>query len=142
MPWRAEGDAAGFSKADADALWLPIGEDNRKRSVEAQMDDDGSILALYRRLLALRRRTPALHSGRYRPLSGHGVPEGVFAYVREHREQRVAVAINFTDEAMKSPLPTEGRVLASSLSPERADESVSNALRLEAHEAVVASLSA
>ena len=40
----------------------------RTVNVEAQRDDPGSLLSLYRRLLALRRSEPDLLSGAYRTL--------------------------------------------------------------------------
>jgi glycosidase len=138
MPWSAEGDAAGFSEADAEDLWLPVGEENRKRSVETQRSGNGSILALYCRLLDLRRQTPALHAGRYRPLE-RGVPEGCFAYVRKHGGQRVAVAINFTSEALTTPLPCSGAVLLSSRL-DREGETSGRSLQLRPREAAVARL--
>ena len=43
--------------------WLPFAEEAGSRNVAAQLADDGSMLHFYRRLLALRRATPALHAG-------------------------------------------------------------------------------
>ena len=136
MPWISESDTAGFSEASPDQLWRPVGEANRRRSVEAQIDDETSVLALYRRLLGLRRETPALHAGSYRPLD-RGVPEGCFAYLRTGPDRdRVVAAINFTDEALTVPLPAEGALLLSSRL-DRRDETTGERLRLRPHEAAV-----
>ena len=54
MRWTPGG---GFSDAEP---WLPLGDEP---SVEEQERDPGSLLALYRRLLALRRREDALATG-------------------------------------------------------------------------------
>jgi len=43
--------------------WLPFAPEAATRNVAAQMSDEGSILHFYRRLLALRTATPALHAG-------------------------------------------------------------------------------
>ena len=62
MQW----DAAGsFTTAQP---WLPFAPDHATVNVEAQREDPGSLLSLYRRLLALRRSEPDLLSGAYRTL--------------------------------------------------------------------------
>ena len=58
---------------------------------------------------ALRRETPALNVGSYAPLDGR--PAGVYAYVRQHGDQRVLVALNFTGESKTLDAPGTGRVL-------------------------------
>ena len=55
---------AGFSTAPADRLYLPVDPDPDRPTVAAQRADDGSLLHLVRRLIALRRATPALGAGR------------------------------------------------------------------------------
>lgn len=42
--------------------WLPFAEEAGSRNVAAQLADESSMLHFYRRLLALRRATPALHA--------------------------------------------------------------------------------
>jgi alpha-glucosidase len=62
MPWA--GDAAPFEfTTGAQRAWLPIPEDWRDRTVAAQLADEGSMLALYRTALRIRRRQPALGAG-------------------------------------------------------------------------------
>jgi maltose alpha-D-glucosyltransferase/alpha-amylase len=51
---------AGFSTAPADQLYLPIDPDPARPTVAAQRADEGSLLHLVRRLIALRKATPAL----------------------------------------------------------------------------------
>ena len=60
MPWTRHDPNAGFSTAEP---WLPMVADAAELSVEAQRDDPASMLALHRRLLAVRRASPALHLG-------------------------------------------------------------------------------
>jgi alpha-glucosidase len=62
MPWNAAPDV-GFSPRDAAEPWLPIPSDWRWYAVSRQSRDDGSMLSLYRRALALRAKHPALGSG-------------------------------------------------------------------------------
>jgi len=58
--------------------WLPLG-DTAARNVADQRHDPTSILTLTHDLLALRRRTPDLHSGSYASLPA---PDGAWAWRR------------------------------------------------------------
>ncbi|WP_288459518.1 alpha-amylase family glycosyl hydrolase [uncultured Sphingomonas sp.] len=106
MPWDAT-PHAGFSTAEP---WLPLNPDWRTRNVAAQDGDAGSILTLYRRLLALRRAHPALSVGDFRLLDAS---DGVLAFERRHGDAVLRVALNLTHEA--KPLPFGGEVLLSTL---------------------------
>ena len=77
--------------------WLPWPPDAATRNAEAQAADPDSILALYRRLLAVRRRTAALHPGCLRLVDA---PPGVLAYEREASDGSRRVAANFREEAV------------------------------------------
>jgi glycosidase len=90
LPWEP-GPGAGFTSG---APWLPIGPDAEVRNVAVQRDDPTSLLHLYRAALALRRRTPSLHAGRYAALRA---PKTVFAFERALGRQRAVVALNFGD---------------------------------------------
>ena len=87
MQWSAEPNA-GFSSGQP---WLPIAEDYEQTNVEKQRQDDGSLLAFYRRLLEFRQKEPALQIGRYLPA---GQKRNVFAFVREHGETTLLIAAN------------------------------------------------
>jgi alpha-glucosidase len=90
MQWSAT-DNAGFSSSQP---WLPVDPSHVVRNVEHQSGSPGSLLDWYRRLVALRRSRPALQVGSYRAVDG--VPEGVYAYLREAGPDAVAVFLNFT----------------------------------------------
>ncbi|MGB3165432.1 MAG: alpha-amylase family glycosyl hydrolase, partial [Alteraurantiacibacter sp.] len=60
MPWEAGCGCGGFG---SETPWLPHGEDNLARAVEAQEADAVSLLAHTRATLALRKAHPALHHG-------------------------------------------------------------------------------
>lgn len=60
LPWVAGARHAGFSDGDP---WLPLGEAHDALAVDRQEADAGSMLALTRRLLALRAASPALRLG-------------------------------------------------------------------------------
>ena len=85
--------------------WLPWPPEPERRNVERLRADPGSILHLYRRLLALRRASPALHAGSSRLLEG---PPGVLAYERAAGTERRIVLVNFTGTPL--PVAAHGRV--------------------------------
>ena len=85
LPWTQAGPGLGFSGADPAAPpWLPQPADWGRLSVDAQLADDTSFLALYRAALRLRRAHPALGRG---TLSWLGEPAatgaGLVAFARE-----------------------------------------------------------
>jgi alpha-glucosidase len=81
MQWDA-GPGAGFTSGTP---WLPLAADYPSVNVEAQRDDPDSMLTLHRRLLGLRRRSPALVDDRYQPVQADG---DVLAYVRAGGDER------------------------------------------------------
>ena len=109
MQWSAE-EHAGFTTG---APWLRLASDWPTNNVEAQSRDAGSMLTLYRRLIALRRRQPALNRGNYEALETEGE---VLAYARNGEGQRLVVLLNFgASPAPISPalMPRQPIVLAS-----------------------------
>ena len=59
MPW-SDCTCGGFG---SDSPWLPIGSQNRARSVETQERSDGSLLDFARETIAMRRDLPAMRYG-------------------------------------------------------------------------------
>ncbi len=116
VPWRppsAAGPGAGFTTGEP---WLPIVPEAERLNAQTQSADPDSTLALYRRLIWLRRRTPALRAGGQRSVA---LGDGVFGYVRQLDEERLLVAINFTALPVRlageaAGLAGTGRVLLSS----------------------------
>jgi alpha-glucosidase len=87
MRW-SDGAYAGFSTA---APWLPIGIDYTYANVEREQQDPDSMLALYRRLIQLRRAEPPLSVGTNRPAVAGG---DLFAYVSEAEGRRFLIVLN------------------------------------------------
>jgi alpha-glucosidase len=88
MQWDAS-PPAGFSSVQP---WLPLAEDAATCNVATQRSDFASLYNLYRRLIAFRRKSPALTGGSYRPLVA---ADDVLAYIREADGEQVLVALNF-----------------------------------------------
>jgi alpha-glucosidase len=99
MQWSA-GKNAGFSKSEP---WLPLADDYEAVNVEAQRANPDSMLALYKRLLEVRRGSPALASGGYAPFDA--APDECFAYLRESGEEKYLVLLNFSGVETEVPLP-------------------------------------
>ena len=99
MPWAGDAPHAGFSTGDP---WLPLNADWATRNVAAQRADQGSMLTLYRTLLALRRRHPALGLGEIALLPAEG---DAIAYERRHGEARLIVLLNLGSRAQEVTLP-------------------------------------
>jgi alpha-glucosidase len=106
MQWDAT-PSAGFT---AGAPWLPVAADAERVNVAVQRRDPHSMLSFYRRLLALRRGSPALRSGSYRTIPSLA---GVFAYLREADGERCAIALNFTDRPRRVDFRRPARLLLS-----------------------------
>ena len=132
MQWDASA-FAGFSTAEP---WLPLAEDFAANNVARQRAEPGSLLNLYKRLIALRRAGPALSQGAYRPLEADG---DVLAYMREEAGERVLVALNFGAEGVALALPCPGTVLLSS-DVGRDGENMAFSSTLRAHEGVIVAL--
>ncbi|HZU12377.1 MAG TPA: alpha-amylase family glycosyl hydrolase [Chloroflexota bacterium] len=93
MQWDS-GPNAGFCPPDVEP-WLPIADDYRQINVAAEEDDPRSLLTLSRRLLALRRVTPALRGGSYAAVER--VPSQCFVYTRRTEDDMCVVALNVSD---------------------------------------------
>jgi alpha-glucosidase len=93
MPWSG-GPGAGFTTGRP---WIRIGDDAASRNVEVQAADPDSVLACYRRLLAARRATPALHGGSFVRVAVDA--QDVLAWHRRSPTDAVLVLVNFAAEA-------------------------------------------
>ena len=109
MAWD-ESACGGFTAGEP---WLPLHPDWRTRNVAAQRGDAGSIWALHRDLIALRRATPALSLGDWYPVHAD---DAVLAYQRRSGDARVLVALNLTAEPARLALPDWARGLTPRLS--------------------------
>ena len=106
---------AGFSTAAPDALYLPIDPEPDRPTVAAQLDDPTSTLHLVRRLIQLRRATPALGGRAPTRVVHEGYP---FAYLRGDRHlvvvnpRRAAAAIDVAGVRDGEPILSSGVTLA------------------------------
>ena len=129
---------AGFTKGEP---WLPISPNHRLVNVDAQRDDPRSMLALYQRLIALRRAEPALEIGRFEAIECDG---DVLAYTRRSRRDESAflVALNLGGDEHTLQLPADSArgIVALSTHARRTGDLVAGELKLQANEGVVVRL--
>jgi alpha-glucosidase len=139
MPWDATPNA-GFCPPDVEP-WLPITPDLDRVNVAAQLADPASMLNLTRRLLTLRRSSPALAAGAYRAVDWPDVPGDCYLYLREAGNRRMLVALNLSDEAHQVRLP-DGLRAGLVLSTDLTRESVAGleAFELRAREGAILAL--
>jgi alpha-glucosidase len=94
MQWDGS-ENAGFSPPGA-VPWLPISKDFNAVNVAVELQSATSTLSLIRRLIELRRNTPALHSGTYQTIQVDD--DESYVYLRTSGSQRFVVALNFSDQ--------------------------------------------
>lgn len=105
MPWDAT-ERHGFTTGEP---WLPM-TGIKTRSVAELQQDKQSILHLYKELIALRKATPALHSGAYAPLRSRN---DILCYRRFTDREKFTIALNLTHDARRLQDIGEGDIVLS-----------------------------
>ena len=101
---------AGFSPAEP---WLPVEPGFAQSSVSAEDTDPGSMLSLYRTLLALRRTHPALNIGSISEVRPDDIAAGtILSYIRQDETERFQILLNLTGETLNA-FSGAGRVVLS-----------------------------
>ncbi len=114
LPWDGTDGHGWPTGLGAAGPWLPLPPEATVRNRADQQADPDSILNLYRRLLALRKATPALRSGEFELLDA---PEGVLAFSRRLDSEICHILINMTDEQVvldESLMPAGSTVMLAS----------------------------
>jgi alpha-glucosidase len=126
MHWN---DTPGGGFAAAGVIpWLPMG-DTAATNVASQLGDAESVLTLTHDLIALRRRTPDLHSGTYATVPS---PDALWVW---RRGERHVVVINFADQDATLTV-VDGRVIVGT-DRARDGEKIAGDVRLRGWEALV-----
>lgn len=109
MQWEA-GVNAGFSEGNRP--WLPISRGVAERNVATQTASETSLLNVYRKLLALRKKHPVLIEGELELIPELGWHSGVLGFRRRLGEVEAAVLVNFGRRAVNLPAHlVEGEVV-------------------------------
>lgn len=133
MQWNGTANA-GFTDGRP---WLRLDGRYRRENVEVQKEDRYSMLTLYRKLITLRQKEPALMTGNYKPLhSDHQV----VAYMRGNEEQeKFLIILNLTHRPAyfrANDLSFRGTVVIAT-APEMEGSDVHNFIDLSGDEGVV-----
>lgn len=89
MQWSSAANA-GFSTGTG--AWIEVNADYETLNVELESADPTSLLNLYRSLIQLRVKVPALTSGDYRPINTGS--SRIYAAVREMEGQSILIVMN------------------------------------------------
>jgi alpha-glucosidase len=132
MQWDAT-PHAGFS---ASGTWLPLAEDYVHENVVNLEADEGSILSLYKSLIALRKQLPQLMTGGYEPVVAQG---DVLLYRRGGEGGAIVVALNLGAEpvSISSSSIGFGREILLSTLMDRHGERIEGTLDLRANEGAI-----
>ncbi len=98
LPWDSTIDH-GWGCGPGSRPWLPFPPEADTRNRADEMADPGAILHLYRRMIALRRSTPALSRGSFELLDPM---DGVLAYRRTDSGDAITVLINFLGQPVEA----------------------------------------
>jgi alpha-glucosidase len=128
MQWD-ESEKAGFTSGEP---WLPLSGDHVSVNVRRQRADERSILSLYRALIRLRRREPALSVGVLVKAEAIG---SVLTFQRFHAGRWLIVALNLSDEPQFFKKADAHDVLISTHLDR--NERESGGIRLRANEGIV-----
>jgi oligo-1,6-glucosidase len=93
-----DGPAAGFSSGEP---WLPVNPNHVWLSVAAQREDPRSVLAFYRRLIALRKTEDVITTGGFELLEPSH--RQLWAFVRESSDERLLVLANASGAEIAVP---------------------------------------
>ncbi len=99
MAWTDQGPFGGFSAIEP---WLPVDPRHAELAVDRQERDPASTLNLTRRLVALRKATPALQTGAIHRLPAH---DPILVFERGTGADKVLCVFNLSDAAQDWSLP-------------------------------------
>jgi alpha-glucosidase len=123
MQWD-ESPRAGFTTAAKP--WLPLDQDHLRQNVAAMTQVPGSILNLYRALIALRRAHRALSGGTFHMVA---VTDATIVFERTFEDERFLVALNLGGEVQALEPSLQGAEIVLSTMMDREGSLASATLR-------------
>jgi alpha-glucosidase len=112
--------------------WLPIAPEHEAVNVEVEENNDGSLLNLYRALIAMRRKHPVLVDGTMQHLDAH---ENVLRYQRVGAGERLQILLNLGHSA--SQVAVAGGMILKSTCGDREGARVNEIIELRAVEGLI-----
>ena len=135
MQWN-DGPNSGFTTGTP---FFPIAEDYRQINVASQERDPQSLLAVYRRLIALRKADPALTEGLQTPIVRRSP---LLFFRRELPDRRLLVVVNMADDDLRfdfSEVGPKARLVLSTFL-DREGESLEREVGLRGNEGLILDL--
>jgi alpha-glucosidase len=132
MQW----DASPFAGFSTRTPWLPLSDDFLRENVVNLEADTRSILNLYRTLIDLRKKLPALAAGDYVPIAAQG---DLLLYRRQSGAAAVVIALNLGTAPISiasDAIGFGGEILLSTLL-DRQGEKIAGELDLRGNEGVI-----
>jgi alpha-glucosidase len=108
MPWSHRAPFGGFSQVEP---WLPMPAEHLRRAVGVQEKDDTSVMAVTRKLIALRKAHSAIRSGRFLSVK---LRPPLLGFERLDTGQRIRCLFNLGAGPRRCRMVQEGRLLFSS----------------------------
>jgi oligo-1,6-glucosidase len=90
IQWNSDKNA-GFSSADK--TWIKVNPNYTKINVKEQETDKDSILNYYKKMIKIRKSTPALTYGTYKEVDKNN--KEVFSYIRNYKGKSFLIVVNF-----------------------------------------------
>lgn len=104
MQWNGQKNA-GFSNGEP---WLMLNPNYPQINVEKSQKDDKSIYHFYKKIIALKKETPALCYGEFIPLVTSG---NLMAFLRTFGNDEYTIILNLSKKRIKNPLFLRGQVI-------------------------------
>ncbi|MFD0705563.1 alpha-glucosidase [Alloscardovia venturai] len=100
---------AGFESADAaTAPWLEVNANKATINAQAQMADDNSVFAFYKKLIELRHTNVTVALGDWNALDEED--EQVYAFTRIYEDNELLVIVNVSSETARIPQQTRALI--------------------------------
>ncbi len=132
MQWDDTGQA-GFTTSSKP--WLPVNPNYRQINAAQEQSDPNSVYNFYRRLLEMRKHTPAFVYGDYKDLDPSN--PNVFIYTRVLDNEKYLVVINLSSKDVAYQLPPEAKARTLILDSLSKPAQSGGDLRLQPWEAII-----
>lgn len=129
---------AGFTESTP---WINMNPNYKEINVEKALKDPNSIYHYYQKLIYIRKQNLGLIYGRYKPLlEKHN---SVLSYIREFKDERYLIVLNFFEQDLRLELPDEMNFNENNLIISNYENVISNnnKLNLRPYESLVFKLS-
>jgi alpha-glucosidase len=132
MQWAGD-ENGGFSPLGV-STWLPVAPNaGQGINVAAEENDDTSMLAFYKRLIAFRKEHPALQLGEFLP--DETTPEPIIKFERFSTEEKITILLNMSAVPVQFEIEEAQRIIFAVNT--KADESIGKEIELAPYAAVL-----